>query len=105
MKESNEISVWITKNNSNKMSILPSITNNIHEVTDISSEIISKNLKKFLNNLNSILKENFNDDFEYKLDTIELNLAVNAEGGIELIGKVSAGVTASIKLILSRKKG
>ena len=37
-----------------------------------------------------------------KVDQIEINLAINAEGGIELVGKISAGIATSIKIVLVR---
>ena len=38
----------------------------------------------------------------FRVSSIELNLVVNAEGGIELLGKVSTGIEASMKITLTR---
>jgi hypothetical protein len=39
----------------------------------------------------------------FEIDEIEISLAVTAEGGVELIGKVTAGVEAGIKITLKRR--
>jgi hypothetical protein len=37
------------------------------------------------------------------IDEVELSLAVNAKGGIELLGKLEAGAQAGIKIKLKRR--
>ena len=40
----------------------------------------------------------------FRINEIELNLAISAEGGIKLVGEFSAGIETSITLKLSREK-
>lgn len=71
----------------------------------VESEVLSDNLKTFLKAFNSILDEESNPDPRgFIIDEIELSLAVNATGGIELIGKVDVGVEGGIKVTLKRRK-
>ncbi len=72
------------------------ITNIIDPVT------LSKNLKDFLQNIQPVLDEVSLSPGNFKINEIELNLAISAEGGIKLIGEFSAGFQTSITLKLSR---
>ena len=53
---------------------------------------------------NSLDEHLNNTDSLFSVDSIELNLAVNAEGGIEMIGKLTAGVQSSVKVLLRKRQ-
>jgi hypothetical protein len=41
---------------------------------------------------------------KFYVDELEISLAINASGGVELIGKLEAGAQAGIKIKLKRKE-
>jgi nitrogen-specific signal transduction histidine kinase len=82
---------------------LPSIHSVSKKVSEIATEVISENLSRFICNFESVLDRADASDSRLIIDQVELNLVVNAQGGVELIGKVSAGMAASIKLTLKRR--
>ena len=68
----------------------------------IDTEVLSRNLKEFLQNLHPVLDEVSLSPGKFKINEIELSLAISAEGGIKLIGEFSAGFQTGITLKLSR---
>jgi len=71
----------------------------------VSPEVFSENLNIFLANFNQIIeKQPETIGKGFVIDEIELNLAVNASGGIELIGKADIGIEGGIKIKLKRGK-
>jgi len=72
------------------------------QVVKVAPTAISENLKEFLTNFQKVLAEPPSIE-GYTLEEIELSLVVNATGGIELIGKASAGVQSGIKIKLKKK--
>ena len=69
----------------------------------ISEGLLATSLKRFLQTMTGVLNEADMHESNYRIDSVELSLAVNASGGIELLGKLSAGSQASMKLTLTRK--
>ena len=85
-------------------SALPSFSSTSRQVSEVATEVISSNLDQFLRSFEEALDGSVSRESSFAVDQIELNLVINAQGGIELIGKVNAGVTASFKVTLKRKK-
>jgi hypothetical protein len=79
-----------------------SLSNSFTVTNIIDSVTLSKNLKDFLQNLQPVLDEATSLPGNFKINEIELNLAISAEGSIKLIGEFSAGFQTSITLKLSR---
>ena len=104
MSDSKSISVWVEHLDQDKVSVLPSIEDITRSTTEVSANVLAKNFQCFVKNFLSILDKQEYDESSYEMQSIELNLSVNAKGGIELIGKLSAGVTTSMKVHLIRKK-
>jgi hypothetical protein len=75
---------------------------NIIERPKIKAEDLNRNLKEFLESLSPVFENNL-EIGKFDIEEIELALVVNAKGGFELLGKVEAGVEASIKLKLKPK--
>ncbi|MCK4292437.1 MAG: hypothetical protein KAY65_04525 [Planctomycetes bacterium] len=100
---SDEIAVW-TESSFEIRGALPGKMAGKGLAAMINTEIFSENLKGFLKKMATILSEADIDESRYEIDCVELSLAVNASGGIELLGKVSAGTEASLKITLMRKR-
>jgi len=69
----------------------------------ISTEILSKNLKDFLEKIKPVIESQTTAIGQFSVSEIELNLAINASGGIDLIGKFDAGIEGGITIKLTRK--
>ena len=72
------------------------------QAVDADPDVLSRNLQRFLSSFQIVLAEQPREIAGYEIDEIELNLAVSASGGIELIGKLSTGLQAGIKVKLKR---
>ncbi|MPM10304.1 hypothetical protein SDC9_56632 [bioreactor metagenome] len=72
---------------------------------EISSDELADRMLTFVSNFQRIydVKPEATDGFY--IDEIELSLVINASGGIELIGKATAGMEGGIKVKLKRRKG
>ena len=64
---------------------------------------LANNLKDFLATLKPVIEAQTTKIGEFSVEEIELSLAINAKGGIELIGKFDAGIEGGIKIKLKRK--
>lgn len=98
------IPIWTDGEPSGVKEALPGtrLKSDVHRFVD--SAVLSESLQKFLGDFQDVLDSPEPKDSKFVVDRIELNLAVNAEGGIELIGKLSSSVRASIKVVLNRRK-
>jgi len=70
----------------------------------IGTETLSKNLKDFLEKIKPIIESQTTDIGQFSVTEIELNLAINASGGIDLIGKFDAGIEGGITIKFTRKE-
>jgi hypothetical protein len=105
-----------TKQNSNSITIITmtdatdtknalSFSPNFKKQISVEPEVLSENLKTFLKAFDSILDDKSTPAPKgFSIDEIELSLAVNASGGIELIGKADVGIEGGIKITLKRNK-
>ena len=97
------IRVWAESEEADKRSALPSLNKLVRATVEVSADALAVNLRQFLNSFLTVLSQQELVESEYNVESIELNLAVNAQGGIELIGKLSGGVTTSMKVHLVRR--
>lgn len=97
------IEVWTDSQTTEAKAAVPMPAIFSRRAVDVKPEELSAKLKAFLSGFESVLRECPPVIGGFSVDQIELNLAVNASGGIELIGKLSAGVQASIKLVLRKE--
>ena len=102
MEEVKSLRVWTEENKEH--SIVPSLGKVSLKCSEVSAEILVENIQGFIRKFQSILNDQENHNFDYGLEEIELNLSVNAQGGIELIGKLSVGVTTSVKVRLMKRR-
>jgi hypothetical protein len=103
MEKQYEFTIITMTDESNTKGGLPFETSFKQKIS-MSSEVFSENLTLFLKNLSQVLEkqpESIGNGFS--IDEIELNLTINASGGIELIGKAEVGVQSAITIKL--KKG
>lgn len=82
----------------------PNLMTDLVKSTSLSQKDLSESLRDFVSTISGILEASVSDDAKYVADEIELNLVVNASGGIELVGKLSSGIQTSIRLVLRRRK-
>jgi len=104
MTESKQISVWVESLEQTSRAALPQfLQTKTTEVVQVGSDVLAENLHDFLTNFEVILTKQPKPVGGYLIDEIELNLTVNANGGVELIGKLGVGVQAAIKIKFRRQ--
>jgi len=102
MNEEHVIAVWFENTPHDVKSALPTLRQTAQKTVEVSADLLAENLRNFLARLRAVVDEEPATGSDFTVTSIELNLAVNSEGGIELIGKFSTGVQASMKITLSR---
>jgi hypothetical protein len=102
MKTSKSIPVWTDEDSQRPKAALPLPTAAIKAVAKVEPKTLADNLKEFLAAFDGVLVDCSAEFSAFHIDEMELSLAVNAQGGIELLGKLSVGATASIKVKLKR---
>jgi len=101
--EKKDISIWTVHVQGNKKPALPSFADKTAEIVTVSQDKLSANLKEFLESSQAITEIDMPKESSFYIDEMELSLAINAKGGIELVGKLEAGAQAGIKIKLKRK--
>jgi len=74
------------------------------KVFEVPSADLADKLALFLSDFQRVLEPQPSSFGSFEIDEVELNLTVNAKGGIELIGTLGVGMESSIKIKLRRKK-
>jgi len=103
MDKTTSITVVTVSDDSDTKGALPFKPNLPKQITIEPNDITSQ-MHTFLDNFQKIFEEQSQTSNNFIIDEIELNLAINASGGIELIGKATAGIEGGIKVKLKRKK-
>lgn len=103
MDKSTEITVITMSDDSDTKGALSFKPNLPKQITVESNDIVT-GMHAFLDNFQKLFEEQSQVSNSFMIDEIELNLAINASGGIEMIGKASAGIEGGIKVKLKRKK-
>jgi hypothetical protein len=108
MAKKGSISVWTTATTEKTKAALPRLGGGIAasatEVVSVSVDAVRKNLSAFLEQIGPLLDPPREALKGYEIEEIELNIAVNGSGGIELVGKLEAGAQAGMKIKLKRKQ-
>lgn len=102
MHKATEITVITTSDDSDTKGALSFKPNLPKQITVESNDIVTE-MHTFLNNFQKIFEEQSQVSNSFMIDEIELNLAINASGGIELVGKATAGIEGGIKVKLKWK--
>lgn len=97
-----KIIVWSTTEDETKSeSALPTLGNKKKQIlvteNTVDSKVVTDNLKSFIDSLQPML-ESQPTEGKYIVDEIEINLGVSANGKIGIIGQLSAGLEASVKV-------
>lgn len=83
---------------------LPTIGRRIASKTfKVTSDMLAERLEEFFENFQGVLERLPNSIAGFSVDEVELTLAINASGAIELIGKAEAGVSTGLKFTLKRQ--
>ena len=102
MTRKQTISVWTSGSADNTKAALPTLTRRTTAVVEVETDLIAENLNAFMEKFRPIV-ESQDQKSAFIIDEVELSLAVNAKGGIELLGKLEAGAQAGIKIKLKRR--
>src|ERR1700687_4647919 len=96
-----KIRVWTEVMVGDRKEALPGLKRAVAvwESVEVEGRHLCEALKNFLHDFESVFSETEKRS-SFTVDEIELNLAVNGEGGIELIGKLSASAQAGVKVRL-----
>ena len=103
MKEKDTLAVWVESTPHDVKAALPTLKQMAQKTVEVSADLLAENLRTFLASFRAVVGEEPATGSDFAVTSIELNLAINAEGGIEMIGKLSAGAQASMKVTLTRK--
>jgi len=108
MAKKSFISVWTAATPEISKAALPrlggAVAAGATEVVSVSVETMRKNLDAFLEQIGALLESPREALKGYEIEEVELSLAVNGSGGIELVGKLEAGAQAGMKIKLKRKQ-
>lgn len=107
MTKKGSISVWTTAAEGGSKAALPRLGGGVAagatEVVSVSVDAVKKNLGDFLEQIAPLLDSAGEALKSYEIEEIELNIAVNGSGGVELVGKLEAGAQAGMRIKLKRK--
>lgn len=85
-------------------SALPAIGRRINTKTlELTNDVLANRLEEFFSSFDSVLKRLPSSVAGFSIDELELTLAINASGGVEIIGKVEVGITTGMKFTLRRQ--
>ncbi len=75
-----------------------------HKVTAVGSEVLASNIKTFLTSFQEVLQDMDHSYAGFRLEELELSLAVDASGKVSLVGEMASGLSASLVVRLRREK-
>jgi hypothetical protein len=72
-------------------------------VAVVTNEFVAENLQKFMRAFDPVIEGMSSAAGRFYVDEIEVSLAIDAKGGVQLIGKMEAGAQATLKVKLKRR--
>lgn len=102
MARKQTVPVWTSDPTANTKTALPTLARQATSVVEVETDLIAENLNAFMEKFRPVV-ESQDQKSPFVIDEVELSLAVNAKGGIELLGKLEAGAQAGIKIKLKRR--
>ncbi len=102
----NANSIWVITEEPEDISksLLPSIGRRVVAKSfEISNEVLALHLEEFFKSFQTVLGRLPTSIDHFTVDEIQLNVAVNASGGVELIGKGEAGLSTGLTFTLKRQ--
>ncbi|MBW2293688.1 MAG: hypothetical protein JRG94_15460 [Deltaproteobacteria bacterium] len=103
MDDVKPIQVWTDTEEPAVRAAVPSLTKAAARTVEVSATVLAESLSRVLMQFDKVLTDADSDEGPFSIRELELNLAVNASGGVELIGKLSSSVATSIRVVLSRR--
>jgi hypothetical protein len=99
--------IWIitqiTEDDGSK-SALPSFGHRIAtKAFEISNHVLADHLEEFFSSFGTVLQSLPSNMAGFSVDEVELSLAINAKGGVELVGRADAELSTGLKFNLKRK--
>lgn len=76
----------------------------VQKVATVGSEVLASNIKTFLTSFQEVLQDADRSYGGFRLEELELSLAVDASGRVSLVGEMAGGVSTSLVLRLRREK-
>ncbi len=70
----------------------------------VEADVLAKNVNGFLDSMSTVFGSIKTELNKYELDEIELNVGINASGGVHLIGTIDLEASSSIALKFKRKQ-
>jgi hypothetical protein len=100
------ITIITQKKIEHSISALPEVSKSKTNLSieKIDSEKLMKNLDLLIGDFKNHLEKSKSDDNLFYIDEFELSLTVDAEAGVHLIGNVTLGIQAGIKVKIKRQK-
>jgi hypothetical protein len=99
-----KIPIWTYSPQPEVKSALPPLGRSQLQITEVDAKIVIASLKRAIADFDTLVDEGPRSRGGFEVDSIELHFGVNASGAVALIGKLEAGVEASIKVTLKRPK-
>jgi len=96
------IEIWLPAQETEAKAALPALGKGRLVISQIELDALAKNLGDFVTSFQDHLPSALPSKSGYAIDSIEINLGVNATGGIAVIGKLEAGAEAGIKVVIKR---
>lgn len=98
-----KLHVWTYGPEPEVKSALPPIGRSQLQITEVDPKVITTNLKRAIAEFDALVQEEEQRPRGgFEIDSIELHFGVSASGAVALIGKLEAGMEASIKVTLKR---
>lgn len=101
------IKVWVESDESVALTkaALPSLARTaVTKTVELSGEALRDGIKGFASQFVTLFDDDISEGSTVVIDEIELSLTVSAGGAIELVGKLSVGAQAAIKVKLKRAR-
>ena len=98
-----KISIWTESVEEQRRAALPSLGKTVAQVVDVDAEVLATNMSKFIEAFGPVISVLPEKTAGYALEEVEFSLAVDGKGGVQLLGQLSIGAQASIKLKLKRR--
>ena len=89
MQDRLEIQLWTEEPEDSVKSAIPSLARTVQRTVSVSAEMVAKNLSSLIQPFRDAFDETESTPGSLGIERIELNVVVNAAGGVELIGKVN----------------
>lgn len=105
MKDEGKISIWVDEavKDATKAALPNLARHAVTKTVEVSGDALRDNIRSFVSKFATLLDEGKVGDTNVVIDEIELSLTVTANGSIELLGKLSAGGQAGIRVKLKRQ--